>query len=61
MTDGQTNITVPRGKDPEQLTAEEAYQLLADKRAKGPVKRAAAKKPAARKAPAKRSTATKKA
>ncbi|MDY6055235.1 type I DNA topoisomerase [Micrococcus sp.] len=54
VTDGVTNITVPRGRAPEELTAEEAYQLLADKRAKGP-----AKKPATRKAPARRATAKK--
>jgi DNA topoisomerase-1 len=62
VTDGETNVTVPRGEDPEQVTAERtpsrapgsyvndrrrdqrdlrvtaqrAYELLADKRAKGP-------------------------
>lgn len=61
ITDGVTNITVPRGRQPEELTAEEAYQLLADKRAKGPATRGGAKKPAARKAPAKKTTARKKA
>ena len=61
VTDGVTNITVPRGRQPEELTAEEAYQLLADKRAKGPATRGGAKKPAARKAPAKKTTARKKA
>ena len=50
-----------RGRQPEELTAEEAYQLLADKRAKGPATRGGAKKPAARKAPAKKTTARKKA
>ncbi|MDO4238973.1 type I DNA topoisomerase [Micrococcus sp.] len=59
VTDGQTNITVPRGRDPEQLTAEEAYQLLADKRAKGPATKSGAKKPAARRALAKKAAATK--
>lgn len=52
VTDGETNITVPRAMDPESLTAEQAYELLADKRAKGPAKKPA-RKPAARKAPAK--------
>ena len=61
ITDGVTNITVPRGRRPEELTAEEAYQLLADKRAKGPATRGGAKKPTARKAPAKKTTARKKA
>ena len=36
ITDGQTNVTVPRGESPEELTAERAYELLAEKRAKGP-------------------------
>ena len=58
---GVTNITVPRDRQPEELTAEEAYQLLADKRAKGPATRGGAKKPAARKTPAKRTTTRKKA
>ncbi len=53
VTDGETNVTVPRAMDPESLTAEQAYQLLADKRAKGPAKKPArkstARKPAARK------------
>ena len=53
VTDGETNVTVPRAMDPESLTAEQAYQLLADKRAKGPAKKPA-RKPAARKAPAKK-------
>lgn len=47
VTDGETNITVPRAMDPESLTAEQAYELLADKRAKGPAKKPA-RKPAAR-------------
>ncbi|MGD6979435.1 MULTISPECIES: type I DNA topoisomerase [Citricoccus] len=47
VTDGETNITVPRSMDPESLTAQQAYELLADKRAKGPAKKPA-RKPAAR-------------
>ncbi len=47
VTDGETNITVPRAMDPESLTADQAYELLADKRAKGPAKKPA-RKPAAR-------------
>ncbi|HEY4615815.1 MAG TPA: type I DNA topoisomerase [Citricoccus sp.] len=43
VTDGETNITVPRAMDPEALTAEQAYELLADKRAKGPAKKPARK------------------
>ncbi|WP_295018290.1 type I DNA topoisomerase [uncultured Micrococcus sp.] len=60
ITDGVTNITVPRGRQPEELTAEEAYQLLADKRAKGPAtKKAPARKPAAKNTAAKKTTAAK--
>mgnify|MGYP002719529692 FL=1 len=54
VTDGQTNVTVPRAMNPEDLTAEDAYRLLAEKRAKGP-----AKKPAAKKTPAKKASGTK--
>ena len=44
ITDGITNITVPRAESVESLTHERAVQLLADKRAKGPVKRKTAAK-----------------
>ncbi|MDP5227560.1 MULTISPECIES: type I DNA topoisomerase [Arthrobacter] len=40
ITDGVTNITVPRSTSVEDLTRERAVELLAEKRAKGPVKRA---------------------
>ncbi len=56
ITDGETNITVPRGTAIEELTREKAIELLAEKRARGPVKR----KSAAKKAPAKKATTTKK-
>nr|WP_157320658.1 type I DNA topoisomerase [Nesterenkonia alkaliphila] len=36
ITDGQTNVTVPRSVTLEQLTKEQAFSLLAEKRAKGP-------------------------
>lgn len=36
VTDGETNATLPRGKDPAEITAEEANELLARKRAAGP-------------------------
>ncbi|MFS0717718.1 type I DNA topoisomerase [Arthrobacter sp. 1P04PC] len=55
ITDGVTNITVPRSTSVEELTREQAVELLAEKRAKGPVKR----KPAARKAPARKAAAKK--
>ena len=44
ITDGETNITVPRGETIDEMTHERAVELLADKRAKGPAK----KKPRAR-------------
>lgn len=60
ITDGVTNITVPRSETIESLTHERAVELLAEKRAKGPVKRkTAAKKPAAKKTTTKKA-ATKK-
>ncbi|MET0872384.1 MAG: type I DNA topoisomerase [Paeniglutamicibacter terrestris] len=64
ITDGVTNITIPRDTTLEELTRERAIELLADKRARGPVKRktpakAPAKKPAAKKAPAKKPAAKK--
>ncbi|WP_455112491.1 type I DNA topoisomerase [Rothia mucilaginosa] len=59
ITDGITNITVPRAESVESLTHERAVQLLADKRAKGPVKRktAAKKTTTAKKTTAKKTTA----
>jgi len=47
ITDGETNVTVPRAEAVEQITAARASQLLAEKRAKGP---APAKSPARGKA-----------
>jgi DNA topoisomerase-1 len=63
ITDGTTNATVPRGVQPEQVTLAEAVELLAERAARGPSKRAAkktaAKKSGAKKSAAKKSTATK--
>ncbi|WP_181408817.1 type I DNA topoisomerase [Schumannella soli] len=56
VTDGETNATIPRGEEVDDVDFERAVQLIADKRAKGPVKR----KAPAKRAPAKRSTAAKK-
>jgi DNA topoisomerase-1 len=36
ITDGETNVTVPRGAQLEEITSERAAELLAEKRAKGP-------------------------
>src|SRR5690606_31228958 len=64
VTDGETNVTIPRGQTPDDITFEVAVQMLADKRAKGPApkrgaKKAPAKKAAAKKAPAKKTPAKK--
>jgi DNA topoisomerase-1 len=56
VTDGTTNATIPRGETVEEVDYERAVQLLADKRAKGPVVK---KKPAAKKAPAKKAAVKK--
>ncbi|MET4703018.1 type I DNA topoisomerase [Frigoribacterium sp. UYMn621] len=61
VTDGVTNVTIPRGETIEEIDFERAVQMLADKRAKGPtVKKTAARKPAAKK-PAVKKPAVKKA
>nr|PZM97232.1 MAG: type I DNA topoisomerase [Actinomycetota bacterium] len=56
ITDGVTNVTIPRGETVETITHEKAVELLAEKRAKGPSKKparrattTARKKPAAKK------------
>ncbi|MGB3732580.1 type I DNA topoisomerase [Microbacterium sp.] len=67
VTDGETNVTIPRGQTPDDVTFEIAVQMLADKRAKGPAakrgrggaKKAPAKKAPAKKAPAKKAPAKK--
>ncbi len=56
VTDGEFNASLRRGQTPEELTLEQASEMLAEKRAKGP----APKKKAAKKAaPAKKTAATK--
>jgi DNA topoisomerase-1 len=60
VTDGETNVSLPRGESVEGITPERAVELLADKRARGPApkkKKAAPKKKAA----AKKKAAPKKA
>lgn len=60
ITDGTTNVTVPRAETVEGLTEERAFTLLADKRAKGPApKKTAARKPATRKTTTRKTTAKK--
>ena len=59
ITDGEYNVTVPRSETVEELTQQRAAELLADKRAKGPAKKAT-RKTATTKTAAKKATATKK-
>jgi DNA topoisomerase I len=55
VTDGETNASLRKGDDVLSITDERASELLADRRARGPVKKkAAAKKAPAKKAPAKK-------
>ncbi|MEU1970898.1 type I DNA topoisomerase [Microbacterium sp. NPDC019599] len=53
VTDGVTNVTIPRGQTPDDITFEIAVQMLADKRAKGPAPKRAART-TTRKTPAKK-------
>ena len=59
VTDGETNVTIPRGQKPEDITFEIAVQMLADKRAKGPAPKRGARGATAKKAPAKKAPAKK--
>ncbi|MFN4221716.1 MAG: topoisomerase C-terminal repeat-containing protein, partial [Novosphingobium meiothermophilum] len=61
VTDGTTNATLPKDKQPETLTAEEAVALIDERAAKGPAKskKGAARKTTAKKAPAKKAPAKK--
>ncbi|WP_294294392.1 type I DNA topoisomerase [uncultured Sphingomonas sp.] len=70
VTDGETNATLPKTIQPDELTLEEAAQLIDARAAAAPAKKgkkkaapkkAAAKKPAAKKAPAKKVAAKKEA
>lgn len=57
VTDGETNASLRKGDDVLSITDERASELLADRRARGPVKRTAKK--TARKTPAKKAPARK--
>lgn len=59
VTDGETNATLRSGDSVEEITPERGFELLAEKRAKGPAKKTA-KKATAKKAPAKKTAAAKK-
>ena len=56
VTDGETNASLRKGDDVLSITDERASELLADRRARGPVKKTAKKaaKKTAKKAPAKK-------
>ncbi|MEV6772635.1 type I DNA topoisomerase [Nocardia sp. NPDC051030] len=57
VTDGETNASLRKGDEVESITDARASELLADRRARGPVKKAAKK--TAKKAPAKKAAAKK--
>lgn len=60
ITDGETNRTLPKQYTPESIDPQDAFALLAQKRAAGPVKRKkSAAKSSAKKTTAKKSTAKK--
>jgi DNA topoisomerase-1 len=67
VTDGEYTATLRKDDDPATIAPERAFELLADKRAKGPApkkrqaaaKKTTAKKPTAKKATAKKATAKK--
>ncbi len=60
VTDGETNASLRKGDDPASLTDERASELLADRRARGPVtKKAPARRTSAKKAPAKKTAGKK--
>ncbi|OII61683.1 type I DNA topoisomerase [Streptomyces sp. CC77] len=59
VTDGETNATLRSGDSVETITPERGFELLAEKRAKGPAKKTAAKKTTAKKTAAKKTAAKK--
>jgi len=54
VTDGETNATIPRGENVDDVDFARAVQLIADKRAKGPAPKRTTRRAPARKAPAKK-------
>jgi DNA topoisomerase I len=61
VTDGETNATLRKDDQPETITPERGAELLAEKRARGPVTRKRATKKTAKKTTKKKATAAKKA
>src|SRR6476661_8637504 len=58
VTDGETNATLRKDDDPASITPERGYELLAEKRAKGPTTRKRAAKKTTRKTAKKTTTKT---
>ncbi|WP_147680338.1 type I DNA topoisomerase [Actinomyces ruminicola] len=54
FTDGETNVTLRRDDDPATVTPERAYELLAEKRAKGPAKKRTTRRTTVKKTNAKK-------
>ncbi len=61
VTDGETNATLRKDDDPESITPERGFELLAEKRAKGPTTRKRAVKKTAKTAKKTAKRTTKKA
>ncbi|SDN40634.1 DNA topoisomerase I [Actinomyces ruminicola] len=61
FTDGETNVTLRRDDDPATVTPERAYELLAEKRAKGPARKRTTSKTATKKTAGRKTTARKSA
>ncbi len=61
VTDGETNATLRKDDDPESITPERGFELLADKRAKGPTTRKRVAKKTTKKAAIKKRVPAKKA
>jgi DNA topoisomerase-1 len=59
VTDGETNATLRSADSVEDITPERGFELLAEKRAKGPAKKTAKKATAKKTAPAKKTAAKK--
>ncbi|REF29966.1 type I DNA topoisomerase [Calidifontibacter indicus] len=59
VTDGETNATLRKDDDPSTITPERGFELLAEKRAKGPTTRKRAAKKTAKKATTKKTAAKK--
>ncbi|WP_210649832.1 type I DNA topoisomerase [Nocardioides sp. SYSU D00065] len=59
VTDGEYNATLRKDDTVESITLERAAELLAERRERGPAKKAGAKKTAAKKAPTKKTAAKK--